>query len=48
LRLINNIGLYGLLSGMKVTDKESVTTDYVQAIVLIRNSDWAEPINSSQ
>jgi len=45
LRLINNIGLYSLLSGMKVTDKESVTTDYVQAIVLIRNSDWAEPLN---
>lgn len=48
LRLINNIGLYSLLAGMKVTDKESVTTDYVQAIVLIRNSDWAEPIHMSQ
>lgn len=48
LRLINNIGLYSLLSGMKFTDKESVTTDYIQAIVLIRNSDWAEPIKISQ
>jgi hypothetical protein len=46
LRLINNIGIYSLLAGMKVTDKESVTTDYAQAIVLIRNSDWAEPINN--
>ncbi len=45
LRLIDNIGLYSLLSGMKITDNEIVTTDYVQAIVLIRNSDWAEPIN---
>lgn len=45
LRLIDNIGLYSLLSGMKVTDKKTVTTDYVQAIILIRNSDWAEPIS---
>ena len=44
--IINNIGIYSLLAGMKVTDKESVTTDYAQAIVLIRNSDWAEPINN--
>lgn len=28
--------------------KYSITTDYVQAIVLIRNSDWAEPIHISQ
>lgn len=48
LRLIDNMGLYSLLAGMKVTDKESVTTDYVQAIILIRNSDWAEPINSKK
>ena len=48
LRLIDNMGLYSLLAGMKVTDKESVTTDYVQAIILIRNSDWAEPLNSGK
>ena len=48
LRLINNIGIFSLLGGMEVTDKESVTTDYVQAIILIRNSDWAEPINSEK
>ena len=28
--------------------KYSITTDYIQAIVLILNSDWAEPINISQ
>ncbi|MBL4746393.1 MAG: hypothetical protein JKY08_08490 [Flavobacteriaceae bacterium] len=43
LRLIDNIGLYSLLAGMRVTDKESVTTDYIQAVILIRNSDWAVP-----
>lgn len=48
LRLIDNIGLYSLLAGMRVTDKESVTTDYVQAIVLIRNSDWAEPTKNGR
>jgi hypothetical protein len=45
LRLINNIGFYSLIAGMRITAKESVTTDYAQEIVLIRNSDWAEPLH---
>lgn len=44
LRLIKSTGLLSLFSGMEITDKNTVTTDYAQGIILIRNSDWAEPI----
>ena len=44
LRLIKSTGLLSLISGMKITDKNTSTTDYAQGIILIRNSDWAEPI----
>ncbi|HKO76989.1 MAG TPA: hypothetical protein VJU52_07225 [Flavobacterium sp.] len=44
LRLIKSTGLLSLISGMKITDKNTSTTDYTQGIILIRNSDWAEPI----
>ncbi|MFH7010381.1 hypothetical protein ACHRV5_00830 [Flavobacterium sp. FlaQc-52] len=42
-RLIKSFGLFSLLSGMKITDETSSTTDYAQGLVLIRNSDWAQP-----
>lgn len=45
LRLIKSTGLLSLISGMKITDKKTSTTDYAQGIILIRNSDWAEPLN---
>jgi len=41
LRLVDNFGL--IPRGMKITLNESVTTDYFNAVFLIRNSDWAEP-----
>lgn len=44
LRLIKSTGLLSLFSGMKITAKNTSTTDYAQGIILIRNSDWAEPI----
>lgn len=44
LRLIKSTGLLSLISGMKITDKKTSTTDYAQGIILIRNSDWAEPL----
>lgn len=44
LRLIKSTGLLSLISGMKITDKNTSTTDYAQGIILIRNSDWAEPL----
>ncbi len=44
LRLIKSTGLLSLFSGMEITDKNTATTDYAQGIILIRNSDWAEPI----
>jgi hypothetical protein len=44
LRLINSTGLLILFSGMKITDENTSTTDYAQGIILIRNSDWAEPL----
>ena len=43
-RLIKSTGLLSLFSGMKITAKNTSTTDYAQGIILIRNSDWAEPI----
>lgn len=43
LRLIKSTGLLSI-SGMKITGKNTSTTDYAQGIILIRNSDWAEPI----
>lgn len=43
-RLIKSTGLLSLFSGMKITDENTSTTDYAQGIILIRNSDWAEPI----
>lgn len=42
-RLINSIGLLSIISGMNLTDKNASTTDYAQGIILIRNSDWAQP-----
>lgn len=44
LRLIKSTGLLSLISGMKISDDNTSTTDYTQGIILIRNSDWAEPI----
>ncbi|ESU27144.1 hypothetical protein FLJC2902T_21150 [Flavobacterium limnosediminis JC2902] len=44
LRLIKSTGFLSLISGMKITDKNTSTTDYAQGIILIRNSDWAKPI----
>lgn len=44
LRLIKSTGLLSLFSGMEITDKNTAATDYAQGIILIRNSDWAEPI----
>ncbi|MBF7090837.1 hypothetical protein IUY40_04705 [Flavobacterium sp. ALJ2] len=44
LRLVKSLGLFSLMSGMQITDKKTSTTDYAQAIILIRNSDWAEPM----
>tara|TARA_B100000780_G_scaffold279093_1_gene255498 strand:- start:1686 stop:2951 length:1266 start_codon:yes stop_codon:yes gene_type:complete len=41
LRLVDNFGL--IPRGMEITLNESVTTDYFDAVLLIRNSDWAEP-----
>ena len=46
LRLIKSTGLLSLFSGMKITDKNTSTTDYAQGIILIRNSDWAEPLKT--
>ena len=42
-RLINSTGLLSIISGMKLTDKNASATDYAQGIILIRNSDWAQP-----
>lgn len=42
-RLIKSIGILSSISGMKLTDKNASTTDYAQGIILIRNSDWAQP-----
>lgn len=42
-KLIKSFGMLSLFSGMKITDKKSFSSDYAQAIILIRNSDWAEP-----
>lgn len=44
LRLVESLGIFSLISGMKITNKNTATTDYAQGIILIRNSDWAEPI----
>lgn len=44
-RLIKSFGLMSLFSGMKITDKNATTTNYAQGLILIRNSDWAEPNN---
>jgi hypothetical protein len=44
LRLVESLGVFSLASGMKITAKNTATTDYVQGIILIRNSDWAEPM----
>lgn len=41
LRLVDNFGL--IPRGIEITLNESVTTDYFDAVFLIRNSDWAEP-----
>ncbi|MEZ7497770.1 hypothetical protein QO200_03365 [Flavobacterium sp. Arc3] len=43
LRIIESTGLLSLVSGMKITDKNTSATDYAQGVILIRNSDWAEP-----
>lgn len=42
-RLIKSFGLLSLVSGMEIIDKNSFTSDYAQGVVLIRNSNWAEP-----
>lgn len=42
-RLIKSFGLFSLISGMEITDKTSSTSDYAQGLILIRNSDWAQP-----
>lgn len=44
LRLMESTGLLSLFSGMKITDKNTSATDYAQAVILIRNSNWAEPL----
>lgn len=42
-RLIKSFGLLSLVSGMEITDKTSFTSDYAQGVILIRNSNWAQP-----
>lgn len=42
-RLINSTGLLSIFSGMAITDTNTSATDYAQGIILIRNSDWAQP-----
>jgi hypothetical protein len=44
LRLIESTGLLSLFSGMKITGKNTSATDYAQGVILIRNSNWAEPL----
>jgi hypothetical protein len=47
LRLVDNFSILPLLpENMSITDENSVSTDYTQGIFLIRNSDWAQPIDN--
>jgi hypothetical protein len=44
LRLIDNISLMPIFGdGITISDKQSAIVDYTQGILLIRNSDWAQP-----
>ncbi|MFC0777330.1 hypothetical protein [Flavobacterium sp. HJSW_4] len=43
-RLIKSFGLMSIVSGMGIENKNCSTSDYVQGLLLIRNSDWAQPI----
>lgn len=42
-RLVRSFGLLSMISGMNIVDETCPTTDYAQGLLLIRNSDWAQP-----
>lgn len=42
-RLMKSFGFLSLISGMKITDENLSTCDYAQGVLLIRNSEWAQP-----